>query len=134
MKIGTSLGKCVKSILDGTVKEQDVLFIVTNTRCPDLATLSAVIAEYHGSYDYKHSADYDMSAYMLEDAQAIATRLFTAGKIHQPRVVAQNIGVIIGRAHHLHDTWFDIVPTNTNSTPAVVEAYNHYQMLSALTK
>lgn len=133
MKIGTSLGKCVKSILDGTVREQDVLLIVANTRCPDLASLDVVIEAYHAGYAGA-SADYDMSDHSLEDAKAVAHRLMTAGKIHQPRVVNDSIGSFSGRAHNLRDTWYDIVPSNTNSTPAVVLAYEQYQMLAALTK
>jgi len=45
MKIGTSLGKCVRSILAGEVKEEDVLFIVSNTKCPNIESLMEVIDE-----------------------------------------------------------------------------------------
>ena len=43
MKIGTSLGKCVKSLLDGDVSYDDVLFIVTNTRGPNEEKLKEII-------------------------------------------------------------------------------------------
>jgi hypothetical protein len=91
MKIGTSLGKCVRSILAGEVKEEDVFCIVSNTMCPDLEKLMFVIEQYYYDYYSARSAReqaYNMSAYSLEAAQSVAQRLFEDGKLHQPRVVA----------------------------------------------
>ena len=98
MKIGTSLGKCVRSILAGEVKEEDVLFIVTNTNCPTIETLMGVIEDYYYTYQGAAGrvADYDMSKYSLADACAVPQRLFESAKIHQPRVVAT---VMWGNAH-----------------------------------
>lgn len=131
MKIGTSLGKCVKSILAGEVKEQDVLFIVTNTNCPTLETLMFVIEQYY--YEYQGSrgrgAAYDMSAYSLEDAQAVAQRLMESGKLHQPRCVGSQI---FGNAHDLRDTWYDIMPSPVTDNESVREAWNHYTMIKNL--
>lgn len=131
MKIGTSLGKCVRSILAGEVKEEDVLVIVTNTMCPDLLKLSEVIDEYYHGYQYSRgrSAAYDMSAYNLEDAQAIAQRLFESGKLHQPRVTG---GQVWGNAHNLTDTWYDIMPSPVTDSESVREAWNHYTMIKQL--
>ena len=131
MKIGTSLGKCVRSILAGEVKEEEVLFIVTNTNCPTLKTLMGVIEEYY--YGYQGSAgrgaDYDMSKYSLADACAIAQRLFDQGKLHQPRAVGRGIW---GNAHDLKDTWYDIVPSPVSDSESVQEAWNHYAMIRSL--
>jgi hypothetical protein len=131
MKIGTSLGKCVKSILAGEVKEEDVLFIVTNTNCPTLETLMEVIEQYY----YEHQgargrgAAYDMSAYTLADAGAVAHRLFDYGKLHQPRAVGKGI---YGNAHGLQDTWYDVVPSPVLDNESVQEAWNHYTMIKNL--
>jgi len=130
MKIGTSLGKCVKSILAGEVKEEDVLFIVSNTRCPDLESLMGVIEEYY--YDNAGSRsrpEYDMSAYSLDDAQSVARYLLQSGKLHQPRCVGSTI---IGNAHHLRDTWYDIAPSPVTDNESVREAWNHYTMIRQL--
>lgn len=131
MKIGTSLGKCVKSILAGEVREEDVLFIVSNTMCPTLETLMFVIEQYY--YEYQGSrgrgAAYDMSAYSLEDAQAVAQRLMESGKLHQPRCVG---ATIIGNAHSLQDTWYDIMPSPVTDNESVREAWNHYTMIKNL--
>ena len=132
MKIGTSLGKCVRSILAGEVKEEDVLFIVSNTKCPDLVKLMGVIEEYYYQYQGTHmprEKAYDMSAYSLEAAQSVAQRLFEDGKLHQPRVVATNLW---GNAHNLKDTWYDIVPSAVSDSESVREAWNHYTMIRSL--
>jgi hypothetical protein len=132
MKIGTSLGKCVKSILAGEVKEEDVLFVVSNTKCPDLVKLMGVIEEYYYQYQGTHmprEKAYDMSAYSLEEACAVAQRLFENGKLHQPRVVGSQVW---GNAHSLKDTWYDIMPSPMTDNESVREAWNHYTMIRSL--
>lgn len=132
MKIGTSLGKCVKSILAGEVKEADVLFIVSNTMAPDLDRLMNVIEEYY--YGYQGSggrgAAYDMSEYELDDAKAIATRLMESGKLHQPRCTGKSV---FGNAHALTDTWYDIMPSSGSSESAK-NAWDAYVMMSKLSQ
>lgn len=134
MKIGTSLGKCVRSILAGEVKEDDVLFIVSNTMCPDLERLADVINEYYYSYQGSRGrgAAYDMSAYSLEDAQAVAQRLMESGKLHQPRTVATGLYGSSSNAHSLQDTWYDIVPSPVSESESVQAAWNHYTMIKQL--
>ena len=131
MKIGTSLGKCVRSILAGEVKEEDVFFIVSNTKCPDLESLMTVIEDYYYTYQGAMGkvADYDMSKYSLADACAVAQRLYEGGKLHQPRVVGTQIW---GNAHDLKDTWYDIVPSHNSDSESVREAWNHYTMIRSL--
>jgi len=130
MKIGTSLGKCVKSILSGEVKEEDVLFVVSNTNCPTLESLMNVIEQYY--YEHQGSrgrSAYDMSAYSLADACDVAQRLFESGKLHQPRVVAKGM---YSNAHALQDTWYDIVPSPVSDNEGVQSAWNHYTMIKSL--
>jgi len=130
MKIGTSLGKCVKSILAGEVKEEDVLFIVSNTKCPTLESLMGVIEVYY--YENAGSRvrqEYDMSEYSLDDAQSVARHLMQSGKLHQPRCVGTDI---FGNAHSLRDTWYDIMPSPVTDNESVREAWNHYTMIKNL--
>jgi hypothetical protein len=133
MKIGTSLGKCVRSILAGEVKEEDVLFIVTQTKCPNIESLMEVIDEYY--YTYQGAAgrvsDYDMSKYSLADACSVAQRLFESGKLHQPRVVATGLWSH-SNGHDLKDTWYDIMPSPVLDSESVREAWNHYTMIRSL--
>jgi hypothetical protein len=132
VKIGTSLGKCVKSILAGEVKEEDVLFIVANTMAPDVDKLDGVIEQYYYMYQGSHiprEQAYDMSAYSLEEAKALAQRLMENGKLHQPRVVGSQVW---GNAHDLRDTWYDIMPSPVSDSESVREAWNHYTMIKNL--
>lgn len=128
--IGTSLGKCLKSILDGTVKEEDVLVIVTNTMCPDLPRLMDVVDEYY--YGRSYVRDYDLTAHTIEEAQSLAQRLFEAGKLHQPRCLQADTLNRGSNAHSLKDTWYEIVPTPTTHNESVIDAYEKYRMLATL--
>lgn len=131
MKIGTSLGKCVRSILAGEVKEEDVMFVVSNTNCPTLETLMSVMEQYYYEFSGRggRRAAYDMSAYSLADACAVAQRLMESGKLHQPRAVGTGIW---GNAHDLKDTWYDVVPSPVSASTSVQEAWNHYTMIRSL--
>lgn len=134
MKIGTSLGKCVKDLLDGHVRYDDVLFIVTNTMCPDLESLQSVIEQYY--YENQgatgRGAAYDLSAHSLESAIKLAQRLMESGKLHQPRCVATGLYGRSSNAHSLRDTWYDIMPSPVTDNESVREAWNHYTMIKNL--
>lgn len=131
MFIGTSLGKCLKSILDGDVKEERVLFIVSNTDCPDLPRLMDVVDDYYHMYQGETGirATYDLSSHRLEDAKELATRLMADGKLHQPRAVGATHW---GNAHSLKDTWYEIVPTPSTHDHNVLDAWSRYQLLAGL--
>ena len=131
MKIGTSLGKCVKDILDGHTRYEDILFIVSNTNAPKLEQLFEVIEEYYYAYQGSNgnSSAYDLSAHSLESAKKVAQRLFENGKLHQPRA---NSKYVFGNAHDLKDTWYDVVPSPVMDNESVREAWNHYVMIRNL--
>jgi hypothetical protein len=79
---------------------------------------------------------YELNDYSIEELTALATRLWESGKIHQPRTF---IGDGIGRpfrhpAGSGHGLWMQVIPTNNNTTPSVVEAWEKYKMLDELTK
>jgi hypothetical protein len=131
--VGTSLGKCLKDLLDGTVKEHEVLVIVTNTMCPTLDRLMDVVDQYYYDGNSRGHA-YDLSAHTLEDAQSLAQRLFESGKLHQPRCL-QAIGQR-ANAHNLRDTWYDIIPSAVAGDLAdnanIQEAFDRYRALAVL--
>jgi hypothetical protein len=129
MKIGTSLGKCVKSLLDGDVAYDDVLFIVSNTRGPDEERLKEIISEYYHGYATSNPA-YDLSNYTLEQAEEITLRLFNDGKLFQPRMFIKGAW---GNAHGLKDTWYDILPSE-GSSAAAKNAWDAYVMMSKLSQ
>ena len=128
MKIGTSLGKCVKSLLDGTVDYDDVLFIVSNTMGPDEERLRDIMSEYW--YGGRRPAEYDLSAYTEQEVQDMAVRLFNDGKLFQPRMFIKSGW---GNAHRLQDTWYDIMPS-IGSSEAAKNAWDAYVMMSKLSQ
>lgn len=135
MHIGTSLGRCLRSILLDEVSEDDVLLIITRTMTPDLEGFIEVVKQYYdeGNYTARRPQEYDLSVKPWEEVEALATRLYTSGKIHQPRNFA-TLGNQFIHPDLNNDLWVDVSPKNRNSTPMVVEAYEKYKMLDALTK
>jgi hypothetical protein len=73
--IGLSLSLCIKEIVTGKVKEEDVERLITGTKCPDLETFKYVLDEYSKTYWKEHP-----------EAVDIAMRFWLSGKIDQPRV------------------------------------------------
>jgi hypothetical protein len=135
MHIGTSLGRCLRSILLGEVSEDDVLLIITRTMTSDLEQFISVVKQYYdeGNYTSRNPSDYNLSIKPWEEVEALATRMYTGGKIHQPRNFVSLGNQFIHPDLH-SDIWVDVSPKNRNSSPAVVEAYEKYKMLDALTK
>jgi hypothetical protein len=135
MYIGTSLGRCLRSILLGEVSEDDVLLIITRTKTPDLEGFMVIVKQYYdeGNYTSRNPSSYDLRVKPWEEVEVLATLLYTSGKIHQPRNFVSLGDRFI---HHglSNDIWIEVSPKNRNTTPMVVEAYEKYKMLDALTK
>jgi hypothetical protein len=134
--IGTSFGRCMTSILKGEVREQDVLFIVTGTMCSDKKEFLVVAETYfnNGNRNVFNNVfkpeHYNVKGFTREEYMSLANHLYDAGKIHQPRNFAYGHG--LGRSYQ--SAWLQVVPTNENTTPAVVDAWEKYVMLDNLTK
>ena len=128
--IGTSFGRCMNSILKGEVRERDVLFIVTGTMCPDKKEFLAVAETYfnNGNRNVFRTEEYVVQGITREEYMSLASHLYDAGKIHQPRNFAY------GNGFSAYGTWLQVVPNNENTTPAVVDAWEKYKMLDNLTK
>ena len=135
--IGTSLGGCLQSLMANEVSEDEVMFIVTRTDAPDYEKFVGVVKMYHtmGNPGARNSDRYELGDYELEDVLKLAERLWYRGKIHQPRTFAG--GGTVGYSHPFQigdSLWWQVVPTNTNSNPIVIDAYEKYKVLDALTK
>lgn len=135
-RIGLSLGGCLTSLMRGEVSENDVMFIVTRTDCPTFDNYIQVVEMYHaqGNPYSRNPQNYELIDYPLEKVTDLATRLWNAGKIHQPRVFAEYNGTYRHPSDYGDGLWMEVVPSNRNTSPAVVEAYEKYKMLDALTK
>jgi hypothetical protein len=124
------------------VSEDQVMFIVTRTFCPDYNAFMQVVEQYYaeGNPNARNPAQYGLGDYDLNEVKNLATRLYFSGRIHQPRVF-DNAGRTAGHYYPYnhpaklgHGLWMQVVPTNDNSTPMVVEAWEKYKMLDNLTK
>lgn len=144
MYIGTSLGGCLVSLMADEVSEDEVMFIITRTLCPDYDTFIQVVEQYYSEGNpYQRRSDSDLSKlgeYDLTGVKELATRLYFSGRIHQPRVF-DDAGRRAGHSYPYNHPaklgqglWMQVVPTNDNATPAVVEAWEKYKMLDTLTK
>jgi len=134
MLIGTSLGQCLKDILSGEVSESDVVMIITRTMAPDAERLIPVIEQYYYGAD---GDEYDLSVHgtkTLAEVNELAMRLYNSGKIHQPRCFPNFSGGFLHPDMYGSGNWIEIVPKSWNTTPIVVEAYEKYRLLDALTK
>ena len=142
MYIGTSLGGCLLSLMANEVSEDQVMFIVTRTLCPDYSTFIQVVEQYYaeGIPITRSAYSYSLSEYDLTNVKELATRLYFSGRIHQPRVFSEQ-GRQDGHSYPYNHPaklgnglWMQVVPTNDNSTPVVVDAYEKYKLLDNLTK
>jgi hypothetical protein len=142
MYVGTSLGGCLNSLMANEVSEEDVMFIVTRTLCPNYETFMQVVEQYHaeGTPVSRTTYSYSLTDYDLTKVKELATRLYYSGRIHQPRVF-DNEGRKEGHHYQYNHParlgqglWMQVVPTNDNTTPAVVDAWEKYKMLDNLTK
>ena len=134
MYIGTSLGGCLRSILDGEVTEDQVLTIITRTHCESYDSLVNVVKLYYaeGNNYARNPQRYDLTKFDFETVLDLASRLYNSGRIHQPRLYSDSDYLPIAFA--FQELWLQIVPTNTNSSPAVMDAYEKYKMLDSLTR
>ena len=135
MYIGTSLGRCLRSILLDEVSEDDILLIITRTQTKDYEAFLTIVKQYYedGNWSSLRPEDYDLAVKPWEEVEALASRLYKSGKIHQPR----NFALLGSQFIHpdlSDDVWVEVSPKNRNTTPAVVQAYEQYKLLDSLTK
>ena len=136
MYIGTSLGRCLRSILIGEVSKDDVLLIITRTKAETFEQFIGVVKTYFedgGNFTSPRPAEYDIAVKPWHEVELLATDLYNSGKIHQPRIVA-SLGSQFIHPELRKDVWVEVSPKNRNTTPAVVQAYEHYKMLDSLTQ
>lgn len=84
-KIGLSLSFCVSDILRGLVNESEVMQIISGTYVENPKDWDEVISDYKKYYWYENP----------EEAEKIARRLISAGKIRQPRTEGKDVHNIV---------------------------------------
>jgi hypothetical protein len=122
MKIGFSLGRCVRDIVNESVAFDDVAFVIAATNIHSEEQLAQVV----DSYLYR-----DEYLYGLDEAQCqeIALALWNSNKILQPR----------RQGMHRHKqpenaVWVDMFPTVNSNNEAVKKAWDSYRFMLHMTE
>jgi hypothetical protein len=123
MKIGFSFGRCVRDIVLGKVKIDDVLLIVGRTCMPDEQDCKWVINEYMSRRAYLGGLD---QARCME----VGLELYRSRRIIEPRGVGAHAFQAPAEC-----VWMDLFPTTVEDEPneSVTAAWEQYRMLIGLT-
>lgn len=122
MKIGFSLGRCVRDIVKGDVSIDDVAFIIAATNIHDEAQLANVIENYLWRDNYLEGLD-------DEQCQSVALDLWNGNKILQPRRE--------GMYRHMQPenaVWVDMFPTLLSDSDSVKKAWDAYRFMIHMTE
>lgn len=117
MKIGFSLGRCIRDIVNGEVGLDDVAFIITSTNIRDEKMLELVIADYGYRKEYLLGLD-------MPKCQEVAMALWNSNRMIQPRRQ--------GMHRHMQPEnaiWVDIFPTKPSASEAVKKAWDAYRFM-----
>ncbi len=117
MKIGFSLGRCVRDIVNGDVGIDDVAFLITATYIKSPEQLDNVIGTYIGEPGYLLGLDYDKC---LE----VARQLWDTNRIIQPRAQGMH-----RHAQPENSIWVDIFPTINSNNESVKKAWDAYRFM-----
>jgi hypothetical protein len=117
MKIGFSLGRCIRDIVNGKVDLDDVAFIITATNIREKEQLAPVISDYMFRDDYLYGLDED-------ECHRIADELWESNKLLQPR----------RQGLHRHkqpanSVWVDMFPTELSENQSVKTAWDNYRFM-----
>ncbi len=122
MKIGFSLGRCVRDIVMGKISEDEVAFIITATCIREPETLVQVIQDYMWRRDYLEGLDEDR-------CQEVALSLWNNNKLIQPRREG-----IHRHKQPANSIWVDMFPTECSDNPAVKAAWDNYRFMLHMTE
>jgi hypothetical protein len=117
MRIGFSLGRCVRDIVQGEVSIDEVAFVITATNILERDQLDHIISVYCSERRYLLDCDYDRS---LEIAQI----LWDTNRLIQPRRQ--------GMHRHMQPEnaiWVDIFPTVLSDNESVKRAWDNYRFM-----
>jgi hypothetical protein len=122
MKIGFSLGRCIRDIVNGEVALDDVAFVIAATNIHEEVQLLQVVDSYLYRDDY---------LYMLDEAecQRVALELWNSNRILQPR----------RQGMHRHkqpenSVWVDMFPTVNSNNTSVKKAWDAYRFMLHMTE
>jgi hypothetical protein len=118
--IGTSLGRCLRSILSGEVSVDDVLLICTRTLSHTKEDYLKVVLAYHTTWN----GAYKLGTWPWSKVERLAIELWNNGKIHQPR----NFGANPLFSADSDTIWIEIIPSSALGYTAVKDLYDQLRM------
>lgn len=122
MKIGLSLSRCVRDIVEGRVNIDDVLILITRT------DFDPTVQEQWDSiwigYQSINPEWYGMDHDMVRD---VVMQLWNTGRIHQPRKFG-------ARPQRRPEIWLETVlpSSDLDINPSVKAAWDQFQVLAGL--
>lgn len=122
MKIGFSLGRCVRDIVMGKVSEDDVAFIIGATCIRDVEQIDRVIEDYMLRSDYLYGLDED-------ECKRVARSLWDNSKLIQPRREG-----IHRHKQPENSVWVDMFPTELSENESVKRAWDAYRFMLHMTE
>ena len=123
MKIGLSLSRCVRDIVEGQVNIDDVLVLITRTDFDP-----TVPEQWDSIWDGYTSMNPEWYNLEHDAVYAVVLDLWNTGRIHQPR----KFGF---KPPRRREFWLETVLPDSElaSRPAVKEAWDQFQILAGLT-
>ena len=129
MKVGLSLSRCVRDIVEGKVLFEDVLVVIARTKFDPHND-----AHWQNIFDgYLYGGFSNPEWQGMEDEEGnlrhVCKQLYDHGKLHQPRQYTD------GNPSRLPYYWLDTLVSEDemNSNPAVKNAWEQYKLISGLT-
>ena len=122
MKIGFSLGRCVRDIVNEKVSIDDVAFIITSTSIGNKEQLANVILAYTAEPTYLHGCDYDQCV-------AVSEQLWDTNRLLQPRKQGLH-----RHAQPENAVWVDMFPTVLSENHSVKSAWDAYRFMLHMTE
>ena len=122
MKIGFSLGRCVRDIVTGKISEDEVAFIIAATCIREIEQLDPVIIDYMSRSDYLAGLD-------QAECIRVAHSLWDNNKLIQPRREG-----IHRHKQPANSIWVDMFPTECSDNYAVKTAWDNYRFMLHMTE
>ena len=122
MKIGFSLGRCIRDIVKGDINLDDVAFIIAATCVGEVEQLAPIIEDYMYRGDYLKGLD-------EAACQSVALELWNTNRILQPRRQ--------GLHRHMQpegSIWVDLFPTELSNNKSVKTAWDAYRFMLHMTE
>lgn len=117
MKIGFSLGRCIRDIVNEELSVDDVAFLITATHIKSEDQLDNVIYTYMGEPGYLLGLDCDK-------CKEVAHILWRTNRILQPRAQGMH-----RHAQPENAIWVDIFPTELSNNESVKKAWDAYRFM-----